>query len=606
MSNEELKRYVKEAKNKNSKAFEKIYKATYQEAYIIAYSLVDDKDSIEDIIHDVYIKVLLNLPNLKNDSSFRPWFKRIVTNTCKDFMIKKKPDLFSSYDLDNVFEEDFDQRLVDAQSLEKPFTSKAEAQEISKRILKAIEKLPDEQRICVMMHYFSEMKVDEIANTLGISRNTVLSRLSYARKKLKKELEDDKDNNFFGIVLFPYIQSIGLAPEAAALKASGETLAAIMASTEAKAFFAFSATGFFAKIAALTALQRIILIVSAVAIIGGISAFFINARTNGESAELNTKHTEATTRVSVEKTDNKKEALSYSYGNLLLSLNGYTYFSDNGSIFRTSGSIAKREKIADGNANNFVTDGKNIYFISDGSLNQYDADECKIIKSVKTESEYIAFSGEELYTVSVKNKIISRLDASLGEEKVKALDAGNLRFFGNTLSYYKGSDMYYADFSNGDFNGKMVIDGKELKGMKLASQILDGRVYYPDFNSDETGILNVGSTNGEPLYKIRLKRGYVDFGVCNNKIIYSATDGGTYSADLNGESDKRVSSGDYSITACSKPYALCYSSKNNTSVLFNAQNEEFITLSGGYVKEFEYSSGVVFYRLNGVNFVKEL
>ena len=332
MSNEELKRYVKEAKNKNSKAFEKIYKATYQEAYIIAYSLVDDKDSIEDIIHDVYIKVLLNLPNLKNDSSFRPWFKRIVTNTCKDFMIKKKPDLFSSYDLDNVFEEDFDQRLVDAQSLEKPFTSKAEAQEISKRILKAIEKLPDEQRICVMMHYFSEMKVDEIANTLGISRNTVLSRLSYARKKLKKELEDDKDNNFFGIVLFPYIQSIGLAPEAAALKASGETLAAIMASTEAKAFFAFSATGFFAKIAALTALQRIILIVSAVAIIGGISAFFINARTNGESAELNTNHTEATTRVSVEKIDNKKEALSYSYGNLLLCLNGYTYFSDIGSI----------------------------------------------------------------------------------------------------------------------------------------------------------------------------------------------------------------------------------------------------------------------------------
>lgn len=601
MSNEELTQYVKEAKNGSAEAFEKIYTATYREAYIIVYSLVDDKNSIEDIVHDVYIKVLINLPNLKNEASFKSWFKRIVTNTSKDFLIKKKPDLFSSYDSDDSFEEDFDQRLVDIQSLDKPLTSKAETDEMSKRIFQAIEKLPEEQRICVILHYYSEMKVDEIAKVLGVSRNTVLSRLSYARKKLKKELDDENKNDFFGIALFPYVQSIEIAPEAIAVEASGELLAELMATAEAEALFAASGAGILAKLASLTLLQKIVIIVSFVAIIGGIATFIISNQINGQTAIINTGQAELTTQGFVDRTDNENDTIIYTGGKLLLHLKEYMYFSDNGCIYRTSGSIAKREKIADGNANNFVTDGRYIYFISDGLIYQYNAEGNEIVQSKNSESEYIAYNGENLYAVSVKNKRISKIDASLEEENVQSIDGSHIRFFNNSLSYYKQSDMYYMCFSNGALNEKKVIDGSALKGMKLNSQITDDKVYYPDFDSDETGKINVGTTG-----EITLKRGYVDFGICKDKILYISSGGGLYAADLNGENDHYISDGEYSFTAYSEPFALCYNSKSNTSILINVENSELTPLANGYVTAFVYDSGVVFYRINGENYIKEL
>ena len=608
MSNEELLQYVKKAKRGNAQAFEKIYIATYKEAYIIASSFVDDKHSIEDIVHDVYIKVLINLPNLKNEASFKTWFKRIIINTCKDFIIKKKPDLFSSYDSDDRFDEDFDQRLVDIQSIEHPLISKAEAEEISKRILTSIEKLPEEQRICVIMHYYSEMTVDEIAKVLGISRNTVLSRLSYARKKLKKELDDDKENDLFGIALFPYVQSLEIAPEAMAVQASSELLATLMASAEAQVLFAATGAGIIAKLFGLTLLQKIILVASAALIVGGIAAVAVSSQINSKKLiiDTNAEQTQKAVEASVDIADNDRKPIAYSSGNLLLHLNGYMYFSDNGSVYRAGGNIAEREKIADGNANNFVTDGKNIFFISDGLICKYDVEKDKIVQSGKTDSDYIAHSGEDLYAVSVKSKKLSKINASLEEENVKEINASHISFFNNSLSYYRQSDMYYVDFSSGALNEKKVIDGASLQGMKLNSQITESKVYYPDFDSDETGEINVKSTGGATLYGIKLKRGFVDFGVCKDKILYSATDGGLYTADLNGDNDRNISDGEYSVTSCSKSFALCYNSKNNTSVLLNVENGEFTTLASGYVKEFEYDSGVVFYSLKGENHIKEL
>ena len=191
-------------------------------------------------------------------------------------------------------------------------------------------------------------------------------------------------------------------------------------------------------------------------------------------------------------------------------------------------------------------------------------------------------------------------------QKVKEINASHISFFNNSLSYYRQSDMYYVDFSSGALNEKKVIDGASLQGMKLNSQITQSKVYYPDFDSDETGEINVKSTGGATLYGIKLKRGFVDFGVCKDKILYSATDGGLYTADLNGDNDRNISDGEYSVTSCSKSFALCYNSKNNTSVLLNVENGEFTTLASGYVKEFEYDSGVVFYSLKGENHIKEL
>ena len=71
---------------------------------------------------------------------------------------------------------------MDEETVPETVLEKSETQELIRDV---IDGLPDEQRMCVLMHYFHEMKTREIADALGVSEGTVKSRLNYARKSIK-------------------------------------------------------------------------------------------------------------------------------------------------------------------------------------------------------------------------------------------------------------------------------------------------------------------------------------------------------------------------------------------------------------------------------------
>ena len=229
-------------------AMEEIYTSTYSSGYALAYSILKSKEDAEDVLQDAYLSAFTNLSSLKNKSAFDSWFKMIIANKSKSFLTKKKPTLFSDVsdsDNSNVFVmniQDEDAEVIPEEKIDRNDT---------KSILNMImEHIPDDQRICLLMYYGEQLKISDIATALEVSVNTVKSRLSYGKKKLKAEVLNYESKGYVirsvaGISMFamlrfflnsitvPASNSAAVVATASAANASGAVISNVAFSTAA-------------------------------------------------------------------------------------------------------------------------------------------------------------------------------------------------------------------------------------------------------------------------------------------------------------------------------------------------------------------------------------
>lgn len=173
---------LKELKNGNKEVFEEFYKLTSPRAYFIALKIVRNEHDAEDILQESYIKLLENIDDIDVERNFTAWFYKIVANKSKDFLKKQKLLVF----------EDGDEEIIDAIPEENPHFSPEESlnqEELCSEVMAAIDELTAEKRACIMMMYFGEMSVNEIAESLEVPVSTVKNRLFTARKDLKNKFE---------------------------------------------------------------------------------------------------------------------------------------------------------------------------------------------------------------------------------------------------------------------------------------------------------------------------------------------------------------------------------------------------------------------------------
>ena len=201
---------VKRAQEGDQTAIAEIYNLTYKSAYGVARQIVANDDDACDILQDSYIAAFTKLDTLKEPEKFYGWFKRIVSNRCYNYIKKKKPDLFSQYIKEDEDGEEVEIEFADENETFMP--DKALDYDETKRLLREIiDSLPKEQSLCVLMYYVQDMSIAEIAETLGVSQNTVKSRLNYGRKKIKDEVEtlEKKGTKLYGIsglALIPFLR----------------------------------------------------------------------------------------------------------------------------------------------------------------------------------------------------------------------------------------------------------------------------------------------------------------------------------------------------------------------------------------------------------------
>ena len=266
-----LIRLVSEAQKGDETAMNELFTAFYNDVYYFALKTVKDTDTACDVTQETFLEIIRTIGNLKEPAAFVTWMKQITYHQCTRYFKKKK---------DVQVEEDEDGHTIFdtlADESEDSIPSEVyEKEEFRNTIIAMINQLTEEQRSVVMMYYYDELSVGQIAEIQGVSEGTVKSRLNYARKAIKKAVEDYERTYdiklhsvsflplfllFFGKEHMPAAKAaeIGaVVSETASAAANGATVAGgIGAVASVPATAATAGLGLAAKIAALPLVTKL-------------------------------------------------------------------------------------------------------------------------------------------------------------------------------------------------------------------------------------------------------------------------------------------------------------------------------------------------------------
>ena len=165
----------------------------YQKSiHALAWRKIHDFHYAEEIMQDTFLKAYKKLPTLKNHKQFAGWIHVIANRLCIDWVRKQKPAMQS---LEDTRPEEIEKSSYTHHMSEQRVTERVEY--CNELVQKLLEKLPENERAVVTLYYFDEMSTKEIGEFMGVSVNTITSRLQRARKRLQTD-QEFLDQEFFG------------------------------------------------------------------------------------------------------------------------------------------------------------------------------------------------------------------------------------------------------------------------------------------------------------------------------------------------------------------------------------------------------------------------
>ena len=166
----------------DQEAFSPLIKKYQKGVHALAWRKIGDFHIAQEITQDTFLKAYQKLRTLKDPKAFAGWLYVIVANLCLDWLRKNRIPMESldTADSSEVDKVSYSQYVSEKQEEEADETRR----EVVKELLK---KLPESERTVMTLHYLGEMTIKAISEFLGVSQNTVKSRLSRARNRLRKE-----------------------------------------------------------------------------------------------------------------------------------------------------------------------------------------------------------------------------------------------------------------------------------------------------------------------------------------------------------------------------------------------------------------------------------
>jgi RNA polymerase sigma-70 factor, ECF subfamily len=185
---------VKRCQAGETEAFDELVTRYRTRIFAMIYNMVHNEQDAWDLAQDSFVKAWKSIKRFRGRSSFYTWIYRIVMNVTIDWL-RKKQVKGAGVEFDDAIQlrevNPASKTLPKADPL--PF-ERMERNEIRQKIDKAIAQLSPEHRAVILMKETEGMQYHEIAEALGCSIGTVMSRLFYARKKLQNLLKDVYEN----------------------------------------------------------------------------------------------------------------------------------------------------------------------------------------------------------------------------------------------------------------------------------------------------------------------------------------------------------------------------------------------------------------------------
>lgn len=152
--------------------FMELYQTVYREMYRLAYYYLGNAQDAEDAVQDAALAAYENFAKLRNEEAFRPWIFRILANCCKSHLRRNQKKIQALEGVDPGYEPSL--------------SSQTEMEEI-------LSRLPEEERMIVVLSVFGGYKGEEIAGILGKKHSTIRSKYRRALKKLEQDIKPGKE-----------------------------------------------------------------------------------------------------------------------------------------------------------------------------------------------------------------------------------------------------------------------------------------------------------------------------------------------------------------------------------------------------------------------------
>ena len=199
-------RLVTQARDGDKDAMSRLIEKSEQMVYTNCLRLLKNPEDARDMAQEVYLTVFLKLDTLKKPEAFLEWVKVIKINKCKNKLKQGNPYFLledSNGPAVSPFEEKDDgdpyAHIEDKRDQISPDRT-LDTRETQELLINLIDDLPDAQRMVLILFYYDDYSIKQIARIMEISEGTVKSRLAYGRLALKKALEKEKKK---GTVLAP-------------------------------------------------------------------------------------------------------------------------------------------------------------------------------------------------------------------------------------------------------------------------------------------------------------------------------------------------------------------------------------------------------------------
>src|SRR5687767_4595834 len=175
----EMADLVAAARTGDREAFDQLVKATYAEAYTLAFRLTGNEEDARDVVQDAYLRAYKGIRRFRGDAAFSTWLYRITANCASTYLGKRTKARHD--DLPD------DAPIIDERPEVDP-VGRADQEEDRQRLAEALGHLPPDMRAVVVLRDVYDLSHEAIAEELGITEGAAKVRLHRARRKLRERL----------------------------------------------------------------------------------------------------------------------------------------------------------------------------------------------------------------------------------------------------------------------------------------------------------------------------------------------------------------------------------------------------------------------------------